>query len=155
MGDLANVVEEARNYPADDPFYATCHWDGNETNTVFTVYTQFVVYTQASVKCKLMHYSKELMNVDFDLVVTTKIIAEETTLTFRIQSANVYHSKFESIDPKFKVKDEVLGNFLVGEVVEGLVGRTTLGTGWKSVDRKFPGAIIEGKYLIILDGSQP
>ena len=33
MGDLANVVEEAKNYPPDDPFYATCSWDGNETNT--------------------------------------------------------------------------------------------------------------------------
>ena len=67
----------------------------------------------------------------------------------------MYHSKFEPIDPKFTVKDEALGNFLVGEVVEGLVGKTTLGTGWKTADRKFPGAFIDDKFLIVLDGSQP
>ena len=63
--------------------------------------------------------------------------------------------KFEAIDPKFVIKDEKLAHFLMGEVAEGLVGQTTLGTGWKTVDRKFPGAIIEGDYLLLIDASQP
>ena len=67
----------------------------------------------------------------------------------------MYHSKFEPIDPKFTVKDEALGNFLVGEVVEGLVGKTTLGTGWKTADRKSPEARLKNDFLIIFDASQP
>jgi|688.fasta_scaffold475953_2 hypothetical protein len=31
MGDLANAVNYAENFPADDPFDISCKWSGNRS----------------------------------------------------------------------------------------------------------------------------
>lgn len=62
--------------------------------------------------------------------------------------------KFEAIDPVFEVKETAIAQLLLKDVLNGMQGLKTFGTGWKTVYRRYPAVKMEDKYLLLYDLGQ-
>jgi hypothetical protein len=104
--------------------------------------------------CTLKHDDQELIKIMFNASFVVRVRAENTELTLRVYTQEVSDVKFESVDDKFKVENEDLAKFMMGEVIKGLNDVKTMGSGWPIAHRKFPSTKFLDNYLLIFDAAQ-
>ena len=63
--------------------------------------------------CTLHHYSKDLVEILFDLAYIVKVIAEESQLIFEIDTATGTFFEFNAIDEKFSDYNKGLGGSVI------------------------------------------
>lgn len=152
MGDLSGAIPAAEKYAPDDAFTAQCGWEGELKLSAFA---DNQVYVRTPLTCVLVHKTNRLLELaaTVDFVVT--LVAEESSLVFRVHKADVYALKWKSLEPTFAVKDEKLLEYYAAVVVNGLKGRQVLGTGWRTLSRKFPSVFIpSSEHIILFDSSE-
>lgn len=82
-----------------------------------------------------------------------KIIAQQKTLNFVINSVGVVGDKYISVDPKFMVTNTQVAHAVIQAVLKGLVDKNTFGTGWQILTRKYPASRVLDDYIIMFDPS--
>jgi len=72
-----------------------------------------------------------------------------------VQSAGAFGYSYRSIDPKFQVTSVYLATHFIGEVLNGLVGKTVFGNGFPLIKRRYPVIQVFDEMLVVFDPSEP
>ena len=96
MGDLANFVPQANQFMADEPFFASCQWDEKSATSMgLRKHDIHDLYAEAEMICTIKHSNDELFRVMFDANFVVRVEAENTQLTFRVDTPQVFGAEFE------------------------------------------------------------
>lgn len=117
MGDLANSVPHASNFPADDPFEVSCKWVRNNSNVLLTAYDFHELYAQVEEVCTISYKAKPVIEINADVSFVVRILGEDDSLTFVILGSNVFSPTYKSIDPNFIVADTSLARFAITRIL--------------------------------------
>jgi hypothetical protein len=92
------------------------------------------------------------MNIQISMVI--QLIPLDDNIVFQMYQITFYLIDFKSIDQKFIITDKNLVKFHGLSVLNGLLKRKVIGTGWKIQKRRFPSLdILNEDYIIIFDPS--
>lgn len=72
-----------------------------------------------------------------------------------VQSTGVFADSYRSLDPKFQVTSTYLAKHFIGEVLNGLVGKTVFGNGFPLIKRRYPVIQVFDEMLVVFDPSEP
>ena len=153
MGDLANLVPYAANFPADDPFTIECNWDGHPGSVGLSAFDDQEIYAKLIEVCTIIYKSEYVLQISGEFNFVVSIIPETESLTFILNRATVFSPSYKSLNPNFIVKDPDFALYAISEILEGMAKTTTFGSGWKTLRRNFPALHIKGDYAIIFDPS--
>jgi hypothetical protein len=71
-----------------------------------------------------------------------------------VYDGSVYGDKYYSLDSNFVVTNPYVAKYALTAVVKGLIGKPAFGTGWPTIERKYPVARVLDDYVIIYDVSE-
>lgn len=93
--------------------------------------------------------------MDFDLNLVVRITGEKDFLNFHVIDATVFLPTWKVLDPKYTITNPDLARFYVAEVAKSQIGKKVLGSGWKTVTRRFPVVrVLTQDYVVVFDPSE-
>ena len=86
--------------------------------------------------------------------MVVRLYAEEQTLNITIVAANKFNQVITAIDDSFKTYSSTIASSSISQVLMGLVGTQTFGSGWQIYQRRFPSLELTEDFLVVFDPSE-